>query len=255
VHVYGIAADVERFAQLARHHRLPLLYDAAHALGCRAHGRALGAYGDAAVLSFHATKIVNGFEGGAILTNDGALAERCALLRNHGFVAKDTVGTVGINAKMSEASAAMTLTNLAELRRFIAINREHLETYREGLAGLPGVGFVTPPAHDDWNAHYVILEIDPTLAPLDRDRVMQVLHAENVLARRYFHPGCHRQTPYLDPARPALPETCRASERVLSLPTGTAVSVDDVRRVCAIITLAMQESGAVREALERGARA
>lgn len=224
VHLWGRSHHHERLAAFG----LPLIYDAAHAVGCDA------AIGDAAVLSFHATKVVNAAEGGAILTHDAELAERLRRIRNFGFVDIDTVAMAGTNAKMSELSAAMGITSLESFDAFVAVNRRNHERYAAELAGLERVRLLDYPLGERHNYHYVVLEV-----PADeRDGLIATLRAENVLARRYFHPGAHNAEPYRASA-PSLPVTEGVSARVVVLPTGTAMSEDDVTQVCAIFREAL----------------
>jgi dTDP-4-amino-4,6-dideoxyglucose len=197
------------------------------------------------VLSFHATKIVNSFEGGAVTTRDRRLAARLRALRDHG--GGELVEIAGTNGKLSEAAAAMGLTNLESLPRFLEANRVNHEAYRDGLAGIAGIRLLEPDARERHNHHYVVVDVGPR-AGLERDQLLRALHAERVLARRYFSPPCHRMPPFAGRAW-SLPRTERASAGVLCLPTGTAVAADDARRVCALVREALARAGEVREAL------
>src|SRR5262249_46468312 len=152
-----------------------------------------------------------------------------------GFVGYDKVVSVGINGKMTEVCAAMGLTGLESLDEFIASNRSNYKEYVAALADVEGVHLEPFDEHEASNYQYIVLDIDEATAGLSRDALAQVLWAENVLARRYFYPGCHRAEPYhsLYPsAGDLLPITERTLERVLTVPTGTAVTVMDVRRIC-----------------------
>jgi dTDP-4-amino-4,6-dideoxyglucose len=245
VHLWGRSADPEGLEQLARERGLPLVYDAAHALGCSRGGRPLAAFGDAAVLSFHATKVANSFEGGAVVTADPELAERVATMRNFGFVDEDEIVGLGTNAKMSEAAAAMGLASLDALPSFLAANRRNYRAYAEALGDVPGVR-VLPLDPEETNCHHVGIAIDPAVAGLDRDALRRALVAENVLARRYFYPGCHRVPPYSDRPAPELPVTEAALEHCLSLPTGTAVSPEDIATIGRIVGLAVSSAAEIK---------
>ncbi len=234
VHLWGRSGGAAELEAIAEEHDIPLLFDAAHAFGCTADGRPVATLGDASVVSFHATKVVGAGEGGAILTDDPELAHRVRLMRNFGFVDFDAVGELGTNAKMSELSAAMGLASLDAFTSFVAANRRNYERYREGLRDAPAVQVIDYADGDEHNFHYVVIEVPAAC----RDALVRVLLAENVLARRYFHPGCHRLGPYRDGAAPLL-VTETVAGRVVTLPTGTAMSGEDVDRVCAIIRLAM----------------
>ena len=252
VHLWGRPCDVEAIEAIARRRGLRVLYDAAHAFGCGRHGRKAGGFGDAEVFSFHATKFVNTFEGGAITTNDDDLAARLRLMKNFGFVGYDDVGYVGTNGKMTEIAAAMGLTSLESLAQFVAVNRRNHGLYREALADLEGIRLIEFADVDTPNHQYVVLEVDPGLAALQRDELAQVLWSENIIARRYFYPGCHRMEPYrtLDPAAgERLPETNRVAARVLSLPTNTGVDPGDIATIGGVIRRALEQADRVRRAL------
>jgi dTDP-4-amino-4,6-dideoxygalactose transaminase len=242
VHVWGRPCEVDALTAIASRRGLKLLFDAAHAVGCSYRGRPIGSFGDAEVFSFHATKFLNSFEGGAVVTNDDALAARMRLMKNFGFVDYDEVACIGTNGKMSEVSAAMGLTSLESMQDFVEANRRNHHAYRRGLAGVPGVKLMERGTQERHNYQYVIVEIDETVSTIGRDRLQAILQAEHVLARRYFHPGCHRMEPYRSYCPDAglrLPATERAAARVLSLPTGTAVDGRDIERVCRIIRFAV----------------
>lgn len=252
VHVWGQPCDIDALEAIARRHGLHLLFDAAHALACSYRGRLIGAFGDAEVFSFHATKAINAFEGGAVTTNDADLAGRLRLMRNFGFAGYDDVESIGTNGKMTEASAAMGLTSLESLDAIIAINRAHYDAYRHALDDLPGVQMLHYDEAERSNYQYIILEIDERRAGISRDLLVQVLRTEGVLARRYFYPGCHQMVPYRtnSPHGGAwLPETEKLARSVVSLPTGTSLSADDVKRVCQIIRLSITHHRAVAEVL------
>jgi dTDP-4-amino-4,6-dideoxygalactose transaminase len=252
VHLWGRPCDVEAIEAIARRRGLRVLYDAAHAFGCGRRGRKAGGFGDAEVFSFHATKFVNTFEGGAITTNDDALASRLRLMKNFGFVGYDEVGYVGTNGKMTEIAAAMGLTSLESLARFVAVNRRNHRLYREALAGLAGIRLLDFDDVEDHNHQYVVLEVDGDRAALARDELAQVLWSENIIARRYFFPGCHRMQPYrtLDPsAGERLEETTRVAGRVLSLPTNTGVSPEDIALIGRVIRRALSQGDRIKRRL------
>ncbi len=246
VHVWGQVSEVEQLQELADEYGLRLLFDAAHAFGCAKGTRPAGSFGDLEVFSFHATKFVNSLEGGAIVTNNDELAQKLRLMTNFGFLGYDNVGYIGTNGKMNEFSAAMGLTTIESMNDFVAVNRRNEARYREELAGLPGVRVMTYRGGQTLNAQYVIVEVDSASSPISRDRLLDVLWAENILARRYFYPGCHRMEPYRSrrgAASVLLPETDRVAARVLVLPTGQAMSTDDIGVVCQIIRLAVMHGG------------
>lgn len=259
VHVWGTPCAIEPLTEVARRHGLTLLFDGAHAFGCSHRGRMLGSFGRAEVLSFHATKFFNTLEGGAIVTNDDELARRARLMQNFGFEDYDKVALLGTNGKMNEVSAAMGLTALESLDDFVAANRRNYERYRSELGDLPGVAVFQHVSAERHNFQYVVLEIDGDAAGLSRDDLLRVLWAENIFARRYFYPGCHRMEPYHTRASPPprpLPVTESLVQRTLLLPTGSAVSEDDVAAVCGVLRAAIGKRAEIQaRQLAREARA
>ena len=237
VHLWGRAAAVDELQVIADEHGLQLLFDAAHAFGCSHAGRMVGSFGRAEVLSFHATKFFNTFEGGAVVTNDDDLAETMRLMRNFGFAGLDNVIHPGTNGKMIEVCAAMGLTNLDYIDTVIDANRRNYHSYREALVGLPGLSVVAFDESERNNYQYVILEVTDD-CPVSRDELVAALHAENVLARKYFWPGCHRMKPYRElfpHAGLVLSNTELVADRVIVLPTGTTLGTADINLVSAII--------------------
>jgi dTDP-4-amino-4,6-dideoxygalactose transaminase len=245
VHVWGRPCPVRELTEIAQRHNLKLMFDAAHAFAHSSSGRMVGNFGQAEVFSFHATKFLNTFEGGAVVTNDDDLAEKIRLMKNFGFAGYDNVIYIGTNGKMNEISAVMGLTNLESLDELIYTNRCNYRQYQQGLSDLPGVRLMEYDEVEKNNYQYIILEIDEKLAGISRDLIVKILHAENVLARRYFYPGCHQMEPYrsyFPHAGLLLPETERLTERVMSLPNGTAVSPLSVQMICQIIRLCVENS-------------
>lgn len=255
VHVWGRPCDIEALTAIAARRHLTLLFDAAHAFACSYKGRMIGGFGHAEVFSFHATKFVNTFEGGAIVTNDDDLATRIRLMKNFGFAGYDNVIQIGTNGKMTEVCAAMGLTNLECLDDFITANRHNYDAYRRGLRNIPGLSLIGYDHREKCNYHYIVVEVDEERAGLTRDELVQVLHGENVLARRYFFPGCHGMEPYRScypNAKFLLPETEKLARSVLILPTGTAVSSTDIDAVCSILRSAVRYSPKMRARLRQG---
>lgn len=253
VHLWGRPCDTKAIERLARKHGLKIIYDAAHAFSCSHKGEMIGRFGDCEVFSFHATKFLNSFEGGAVVTNDDDLAAKMRLMRNFGFAGYDHVIYIGTNGKLTEICAAMGLTSLENIGQMIEVNRRNYRLYESRLTAFPGVSLLRYDEAERNNYQYVVAEIDPGAAPLDRDQLIAVLHAENVLARRYFWPGCHRMEPYrsLQPnASLLLPETERIAARVLILPTGQTVSDESVEKISAIIRAAFEHSHEVRAAIK-----
>jgi dTDP-4-amino-4,6-dideoxyglucose len=235
VHVWGQPCSVDRLTEIGRRHGLAVLYDGAHALGCLERGRPFGGSGDAAVLSFHATKLANAFEGGALVTDDAGLARRARAIQNFGLTAEDEVSWIGTNAKMSEASAAMGLTSLDALPEILAHNRDIYRAYLAGLDGIEGIRLIEYD-HTMNNCQYIVIEVDEQITGIDPDALQAVLRGEGINCRRYFSPACHSLAPYRGPAR--LPNADAVARRVLQLPNGMAVPRTAVPRVCGLIAFA-----------------
>jgi dTDP-4-amino-4,6-dideoxygalactose transaminase len=238
VHVWGRGCDAQAIESIAAKRNLKVMYDASHGFACTKGGRMLGTFGECEVFSFHATKFLNCFEGGAVVTNNDDLAEKMRLMRNFGFVDFDKVVYLGVNGKMSEIHAAMGLTNLEAMEEIIAINRRNYEAYKAGLADVPGISVIDYDPAERNNYQYVVIEVNPEVCRRNRDEIVEALHAENIIARKYFWPGCHRMEPYrsLQPnAGLLLPETERIAARVIVLPTGQTVDEETVARVCETI--------------------
>lgn len=245
VHVWGQPCDVETLTEIANKHHLKLMFDASHAFGCSHGGTMIGNFGSAEVFSFHATKFINAFEGGAIVTNDDELNQKLRLMKNFGFAGFDNVIYLGTNGKMSEISATMGLTSLESLEEFIEVNRRNYLCYQKELADISGISLLPVNKAEKQNYQYIVLEIDEGQTQVSRDLLVKILHAENVIARRYFYPGCHRMEPYrsyFPHAGLLLPETEKLAQRVLILPTGTAISEEDIKNICEILKLAIQKN-------------
>jgi dTDP-4-amino-4,6-dideoxygalactose transaminase len=255
VHLWGRPCDALALASIARRRGLRLFFDAAHAFGCTSQGTMVGGLGDAEVFSFHATKVLNTFEGGAVATRDPDLANRLRLMRNFGFAGYDSVVGLGTNGKMTEIAAAMGLTGLESLDDFVAANRRNHGRYETGLGALPGVTLTMYDTNERANYQYVVVELDESVVGLGRDEVVEALHAENVLARRYFHPGCHRMEPYLSEGAKMGPlaNTELLCKRVVALPTGAAVGIDAIDAICGLLRLLVENGPEVTRRLrEKG---
>ncbi|HET7690229.1 MAG TPA: DegT/DnrJ/EryC1/StrS family aminotransferase [Nocardioidaceae bacterium] len=237
VHLWGRPAPVRELEAIADEHDLQLLFDAAHAFACSYQGETIGRFGRAEVLSFHATKFFNTFEGGAVVTNDDELADAMRLMRNFGFSGYDNVIHPGTNGKMIEVCAAMGLTNLDALEETVARNKANYAAYADGLAGLPGVTLMPYDESEKNNYQYVVVTVGAD-CPVGRDELVDLLHTENILARRYFWPGCHRMSPYRDlfpHAGLVLPQTEKVAREVIVLPTGTSVGLPEIKALTNLI--------------------
>lgn len=239
VHLWGRAAPIDELQSIASERGLKLMFDAAHAFGSTYKGQAIGCFGTCEVLSFHATKSFNTMEGGAVVTNDDDLAEAMRLMRNFGFKGYDNVIHPGTNGKMIEVCAAMGLSNLGSLDHVFSINQRNHAAYVEMLSHTPGVKVLAYDAAERNSHHYVVLEIGDECRKT-RDAIVAALHAENVLARKYFWPGVHKMQPYRElypHAELLLPKTRAIAERIIVLPTGTAIGLPEIRTITQILAV------------------
>jgi dTDP-4-amino-4,6-dideoxygalactose transaminase len=237
VHLWGRPAPVEALQAVANEHGLKVMYDASHGFSCTHGGVPLGNFGECEVFSFHATKFFNTFEGGAIVTNNDALAEKMRLMRHFGFAGYDKVIYPGTNGTMAEICAAMGLTNLADLETFVGVNRTNYRTYDSAIKPIPGLELLQYDETERNNYQYIVVDVKPNYG-VARDVVIEALHAENVLARRYFWPGCHNMEPYRSyypHAGLMLSKTNEVAARVLVLPSGTSISTQDIDSICGVL--------------------
>ena len=252
VNLWGRPCSIEALEKIAANHHLKLLFDSAHGFGCSFKGKMLGSFGNAEIFSFHPTKFFNTSEGGAVVTNDDALAKKIRLMKNFGFSGYDNVVYIGTNGKMTEFSALTGLTNLESLDSFISVNHDNYKSYRCELSNIPGISMISYDQQEKCNYQYIVLEIDESITHVSREQLVDILRAENVLARRYFYPGCHRMEPYrsfFPHAGLVLPETEALAQRVLSLPTGTAVGLAEIQEICQIIRLSVFNGFEIHERL------
>ena len=252
VNLWGGCCDAEALQPLADKHGLKLIFDSAHAFGCRVNNRPVGGFGAVEVFSFHATKVFSSAEGGCLTTNDDELAKRLRNVRSS-YGAGPAVSVVKTsNGRMSEAQAAIALLNLDMFDDILRRNRRLTEIYHARLAAIPGVVLVEPRNTSRSNHQYVVVELNEDAFGLSRDALLRVLRAENIVARRYFYPGVHRTPPYIHENPQylgCLPNTDRLNRDVLQLPIGALVTDDDAIKVCGIIRMAHKKSRELKAVL------
>ena len=245
VHVWGRPCAVDELSSIAHKRHLNLIFDAAHAFGCSYKEKMLGGFGDVEALSFHATKFVSTFEGGALATDDRLIADQARRMRDFGHDEHRSVVQVGTNAKMPEISAALGLTGLENFAKLVDANRRVYQAYTEALQDIPGIRLVEYDSVESHNYQYIVVEIDEAEFGLSRDQLNVVLRAENIFTRRYFSPPCHQLEPYQEHARP-LPKTESLSGRVLSLPGGAALTSDMAGTIGQFIGIVSQAGRAIQ---------
>jgi len=234
VHLWGRGCDPEAFQSLAGRHGLHLFFDAAHGFDCWSEGHRLGQYGEAEVFSLHATKSFHCGEGGAITTRSAELARELRMRRNFGFTGYDRISTIGINAKLPELSAALGLANLETYDESVNASKETHRVYTGELERRLDIRPIQYAEHN--HCHYVVVEWPSDRFAVSRDTLVDSLHGENVIARRYFYPGCHRMTPYAgESGRMDLGQTEELCARTLVLPAGALIEKADVATICEFI--------------------
>lgn len=236
VHVYGRPVEINKIDDIAKKYNLNVLYDAAHAIGNTYKGKMVGNFGDVEVFSFHATKIFNTFEGGAICTNNDELADKMRAMRNFGFINNGVSSYVGINGKMPEISAAMGIVNFDDFEYFRNINRENYLYYKNKISKINGIKLIEYNENELNNYQYIIIEINEKTTGVNRDELFNFLIQNNIYVKKYFYPPCHKMEPYNNLYKVVnLPNTDLVSSRVLSLPTGSSVSSNDIDLIISFI--------------------
>ena len=233
VHVYGNLCQVEKIAAIAEKYNLKVIYDAAHAFGVWYKGKSSASFGDASMFSFHATKVFNTIEGGAVCLRDGALANVLNVRKNFGIRSPEEVPFVGGNAKMSEFQAAMGLCNLRHLSGEIARRRAAVERYRDRLSGVKGIKLCPKQAGVTSNYAYFPVVFDGFTAT--RDEVFDKLAEKGITARKYFYPLTNSFDCYGDLCTAGVKKTpvaAHLADRVLTLPLYADLTLEDVDRVC-----------------------
>ncbi len=226
VHVFSASCDVVRIAAIAERHGLRVIYDAAHAFGVQVGGSTVLRHGDVSAVSFHATKLLNSAEGGACITGDRALADRLRRLRFFGFDENKDIVDEGMNAKMTEVSAALGLANLSRMSQFRRNRRDKSELYRRLLSGSQHLRFqrFNP---EEYNYSYmpVVFDDEETLL-----RTIRGLADDGIYPRRYFYPSLNTVSIFQPQLR--LPVAERVARTVLCLPLYDTLSTEDIERIC-----------------------
>lgn len=238
VHCYGNPCDVERIQKIADTYGLKVIYDAAHAFGVDYKGESLLKHGDLSVLSFHATKVFNTFEGGAIVCPDAKTKQRIDYLKNFGFADEVTIMAPGINGKMNEVQAAFGLLQMKYVEAAIARRKEIDERYRQGLANVRGITCLPMPVDTKSNYSYFVVLVSEEY-PLSRDALYDRLKQNNIYARRYFYPLISNMPMYRGLASAVegnLPIATLIAEQVLCLPIYPNLQIDDVNDIIKIMS-------------------
>jgi len=240
VHVYGNPCNVQKIKEIADTYGLKVIYDAAHTFGVTINNNSVLNFGDLSVMSFHATKVYNTFEGGAIVCHDEATKKRIDNLKNFGFVNETTVVTPGINAKMNEVQAAMGLLQLKYIDKNIANRKQSAEYYREKLKRIEGLTFLEDMPDVKHCYSYFPILIDKEKFGKTRDELYEELKKNNIFGRRYFYPLISQFPTYkgLDSAKTGkLSVAEKITEQVICLPIYSHLEQDVIELICEVITM------------------
>lgn len=239
VHVYGKPCDTRRIQEIADQYGLKVIYDAAHAFGVKVDGESILKAGDMSTLSFHATKVYNTIEGGAMIMHDAQTKKRIDYLKNFGFANEVTVVGPGINSKMDEMRAAYGLLNLKQVDAAIEARHQVAIKYREALRNVEGITFFDDMPGVKHNYSYFPIFVDAKKYGMTRDALYEKMKAANVLGRRYFYPLISDFSTYrgLESARPEnLPNAHQMAGSVICLPMHHALTDEDIQRIlCCIV--------------------
>lgn len=236
VHVYGNVCDVEAIEAIAKKHGLRVIYDAAHAFGVTYKGMGAGSFGDASCFSFHATKVFNTIEGGAVCFRDLELGRKLYNLKNFGIRDEETVESVGANAKMNEFQAAMGICNLRHIDEEIGKRKKVVERYRERLGTVEGIQLNVIQQNVQSNYAYFPIMVEKETYGMDRNALFEKLKEKNVYARKYFYPLITQFDCYRGQFNKAVtPQAKEISEKVLTLPLYADIPLETVDNICNII--------------------
>ncbi|ADK85535.1 DegT/DnrJ/EryC1/StrS aminotransferase [Desulfarculus baarsii DSM 2075] len=254
VHQVQSPCQIDELTTLARQRGVALLFDSVHGLGCTHRGKPIGGFGAAEVFSLHATKLLNGFEGGYVTTNDDALAAELRSARSFGFQGKDNVVRLGLNGKLNEIHAALALAALDDLEQTIQANRARHEAYRRLFADLPGLNILEYATNERHNYELTIFEMT-TAWPLSRDDTLRLLNAENALARPYYSPPLHHSE-HCPPGcgDVSLPVAEALATRFIQMPVGDLVSLADIEALAELMTFVGANGPTVAARLARDGR-
>ncbi len=235
VHVYGNICDVEAIEEIAKRHSLKVIYDAAHAFGVTYKGKGIGDFGDASMFSFHATKVFNTIEGGAIAFHNISYQDQLHELKNFGIHGQEDVLSIGGNAKLDEFRAAMGLCNLRRMKVCIDARRKVADRYTERLGAIPGLRLNRPQKDVASNYAYYPVYFDKNVFGKSRDEVFAELKKQDIYARKYFYPAVNELSCYRDKYPQNTPIAHDVSTHILTLPIYEELALEDVDRICDVI--------------------
>lgn len=252
VHQVNSPCLIDELQGIADAENVPLCFDSVHGLHCTYKGHPIGGFGEAEVFSLHATKLINGFEGGYITTNNVELACSLRKKRNFGLDSNAEIVTLGMNAKLNEIHAALALASLDNLEAVVARNKERFAAYIDSFKDIPGLSFVPyEDAENQMNYEFALLRVDPSW-PLTRNEIVSLLRKENALARAYYSPPVHLSEhcpDHIDP--PHLPVTEALHPLIIQMPVGELVSTKDIRDLSMFVEFLYENGQGIAESLRQ----
>lgn len=233
IHVYGNICDVERIETIAKKHNLKVIYDAAHAFGVKYKSKGIASFGDISMFSFHATKVFNTIEGGALAYNDKSFEQKLKDMKNFGIRGEESCLYIGGNAKMNEFQAAMGICNLRHIDEYIEARKKVVEHYRKRLSGVKGIIICEP--QKDVQSNYAYFPVIFDGYRFNRDEVKAKLAEHDIGARKYFYPITNEFECYKGFNKGNTPIAKYYGDRVLTLPLYSDLSIEEVDMICDII--------------------
>lgn len=249
VHHVNSPCPVERITKIARQADIPLIYDSVYGQANYYKGKPLGTFGMAEVFSLHATKLINGFEGGYITTNNSELAANVRLAARFGFDGKENIKCLGMNGKLNEIHAAMALVSIQRLDETINANKRRYEAYHSYFKDIPGLSIVKFTGYDKVNYCLTLMELSQDW-PYSHDDTLHILHAEKIYARPYYTPPLHLSEHAPEGCKtPSLPVSEELSHKIIQMPVGEKVKTSDIKRISEFFRFIFDNADKIKQRL------
>jgi dTDP-4-amino-4,6-dideoxygalactose transaminase len=250
VHPITNLCDIDGIEALSQEYSIPLVFDAVEAAYAEHNGKMVGGFGKAEGFSFHASKLLNGFEGGYVTTDDASLAEELRCVRNFGFAGKDNIVWLGLNAKLNELHAAMAMACIDILPEHISQNRARHYAWQEAIAELPSLALLLYSDTELRGYKNALVRCEDTW-PLSRDNTLRILHAENMLARPFYNPPLHKSPGgFLTVCNSDMSVTEEVTKKYMLLPSGEFVSVEDISVMGKVLSFLQQHAEEINNHIE-----
>ena len=250
VHPIVNCAEAQRLQDMAQDYGIPLLFDSVESVYESLPEGRIGGFGRAECFSLHACKLLNGFGGGYLTTNDEILAKTLSAQRGFGFTAIDHIGVPGgLNAKLNEMHAAMALASLDDIEQQVVLNRQRYQCYQQALTAVPGISLLAFDETQRCGYKNIVVRMED-IWPLSRAVTLRILNAEQVLARAYYDPPLHHKTMHYPHVTANLPQTDRFSQSFVNLPCGQQVSTDDINSIASLMIFLFENSNEINCALQ-----